>query len=86
LRRRSSGTKRRSSPAHAVREEQHGEHDRPDDEHAFDPEVRADVVLADREREADRRKRQRGDAAERALEARRSRSCRRVGRLRRELS
>ena len=54
--------------AHPVREEQHREHDRPDDEDAFDPEVRADVVLPDGERKPDRGERQRRDAAERALE------------------
>ena len=53
---------------HPAGEEQHCEDDRPDDEHAFDPEVGADVVLADGKREADSGERQRCDAAEGTLQ------------------
>ena len=45
---------------------------RPDHESAFDPEVGADVVVADREREANRGQRQGGRSAERPLEQHRA--------------
>ena len=51
-----------------MREEHDPEDERADDEHALDPEVGADVVVADREREADRGEHEGCDAAERALE------------------
>ena len=52
----------------AAREEQEAEDDRRHDEERLDPEVRADVVVPDGEREADRGQDQRRRAADRALE------------------
>ena len=67
-RRRSSGSVRASWRPRPAREERDAERDRREDEGALDPEVGADVVVADREHEADRRERERRRAAERALE------------------
>ena len=58
---------------HPRREEDDAEHDRRDDEGELDPEVAADVVVADREREADDGEHERRRAAERALEQHRAR-------------
>ena len=51
-----------------TREEEEGEEDRPDHERAFDPEVGADVVAAEREQEPERAEQDRRSAAERTLE------------------
>ena len=58
----------RSGPRRPPREEHDREHERGDDEAELDPEVRADVVVPDRQHEADRRQRERRRAAECALE------------------
>src|SRR3954452_1815687 len=50
------------------REEHDRRERRTDDERQLDPEVAPDVVLPDREREADRGENERRDAAERTLE------------------
>ena len=60
-----SQTQQRTS---ALREEQEAEEGRRDDEDRLDPEVGADVVVADREQEADRGEHQRRGAADRPLE------------------
>ena len=67
-------TRRREKRANA-------EHDRRDDEGELDPEVGADVVVADREREADRGEHERRGAAERALEQHRPRDRPAVARV-----
>jgi len=68
----SQPAEQRNEPAErtacAVREEQHAEHDGADDEGALDPEIGPDVVVPEGERKPDRGERERGDAAERALE------------------
>ena len=55
-------------PARAVREEQDPEDDRAEDERALDPQIGADVVPTDGERETDRRKDESRNPAERAFE------------------
>ena len=58
----------RERPPRRTREHGHGQQDRGDDECELDPEVRADVVLAEGKRKADRGERERRRAAEGALE------------------
>ena len=62
----------REQRSHPAREERDGQHQRPEHERAFDPEVGADVVVAEREHEADRGKGQGGRPAERPLEQHRA--------------
>ena len=66
--RRSSGTDQASGRRREREKRTKREHDRADDEQRLDPQVGADVVVADREREADRSERERRGAAERPLE------------------
>ena len=54
--------------ARRAREEEEREDEGPEDEHALEPEVRAHVVVADREDEADRAEEHRRGASEPALE------------------
>ena len=62
----------RERPPRRAREDGHAEQDGGDDERELDPEVGADVVFAEREREADGGERKRGRAAEGALEQHRA--------------
>ena len=57
----------------AAGEEQEGEKERPEDEQPLEPQVRADVVVADREHEPDRAEQHRPSPAERRARGARSR-------------
>ncbi len=58
----------RQQRPHPAREEKEAGEDGPDDEDELDPDVGADVVMPDREQEADRGQHERGCAADRPLE------------------
>ena len=64
-----------------AREEQEPEHERPEHEHAFEPQVAAHVVFADREQEPDRSEGHRRRASDAALEEHGPRDDRRPPRM-----